>query len=100
MLGSVVALKPLNPLTQNLAWVIRLVMGRYRYSVFLSVFLNVGIGVGISILNTASIVFGVGVGVFARCPTVLFSEHERFSRSLYGIVELTDAYCINKMRKI
>ena len=51
----------------------KVVMGRYRYSVFLSVFLDVGIG----IFNTA------GIGIFAHCPTVLFGERERFSRSLY-----------------
>jgi len=45
-------------------------MVRYRYSVFLSVFLNVGIGVSIGILNTA----GIGIGIFAHCPTVLFSD--------------------------
>ena len=60
-----------------------IVMGRYRYfesvSVFLSVFLNVGIG--------------VGIGIFAHCSTVLFSEFERFSRSLPYICYRLSVVC-------
>ena len=46
------------------------------------------VSVSVSVfLNTAGI--GIGIGIFAHCPTVLFSERERFSHAIVCLSSVT-----------
>ena len=57
------------------------------------------VSVSVSVfLNTAGI--GIGIGIFAHCPTVLFGERERFSRSLYAIVCLSSVTFVHPTQVI
>ena len=75
-------------------------MGRYRYFESVSVFgIFVGIGVGIGIFEYRRYRYRYRY-LIAHCPTVLFGERERFSRSLYAIVCLSSVTFVHPTQVI